>query len=114
MTVSEKILVCVGLLTVAAGILYETIRVPELYPVSVPQTDPVSAVSTAVSRYAVNINEATVEELAGVRGMTQTLAQRVVDDRNENGRFGSVDDLLRVSGIGPATLETLRAYLTTE
>lgn len=114
MTRGEKRLVCVGLLVVAAGILYETIRVPDLYPAMIPQTDPVSAVSTAVSRYAVNVNAASAEELAGVRGISEELAQRIVDDRNENGRFFSMEDLLRVSGIGPKTLEQIMPYLTTE
>ena len=114
MTRSEKRLVCVGLLVIAAAILYETIRVPDLYPTSLPQTDPVSTVSSVVSRYAVNVNEASAEELAGVRGITEELAMRIVDDRSENGRFASVEDLQRVTGIGPKTLEQLRPYLTTE
>ncbi len=114
MTASEKILVCAGLLVVAAGILYETIRVPELYPTSLPQTDPVSAVPTSVSRYAVNINEASADELMGLRGITEELAQRIMDDRSENGRFTSAEDLLRVKGVGPKTLEQLLPYITTE
>lgn len=107
-------LVCVGLLVIAAGILYETIRVPDLYPVTVPQTDPATVVSSAVSRYAVNLNEASAAELAGLAGITEELAQRIADDRSENGRFSSVDDLLRVKGIGPKTLDRLRPYVTTE
>ena len=107
-------LVCVGLLVIAAGILYETIRVPDLYPTSSPQTDPVTTVSTSVSRYAVNINEASAEELMGVRGITEELAQSIVDDRSENGRFTSAEDLLRVKGIGLKTLESLRPYISTE
>lgn len=114
MTRSEKALVCVGLLVIAACILYETVRAPDLYPTSAPQTDPAPTASTSVSRYAVNINEAQAAELSGLRGISAELAQRIVDDRNENGRFASVEDLLRVTGIGPKTLEQLRAYLTTE
>ncbi len=100
---------------IAAGILYETIRVPDLYPTSAAQTDPVTAVSESiVSRYAVNVNEATAQELAGVRGITEELALQIVLERSENGRFSSVDDLLRVPGIGAKTVERLRPYVTTE
>ncbi len=114
MTRSEKLLLCTGLLVIAAAILYETIRVPDLYPASVPQTDPAVTVSTSVSRYAVNVNAATAAELAGVRGISEELAQRIVDARRENGRFASVEDLLQVPGIGEKTLEQIRPYVTTE
>ena len=44
----------------------------------------------------------------------QVLAQRIVDYRNANGPFASVDDLLEVNGIGPGILETIRPQITTE
>ena len=54
-----------------------------------------------------NINTATA-------GIGQVLAQRIVDYRNANGPFASVDDLLEVNGIGPGILETIRPQITTE
>ena len=109
---NERLLIVIGLLVIAAAILYETLRAPDLSPVSAPQTAPTSAASTAVSRFAVNINTASVEELMGVRAINESLAAAIVEDRAENGRFSSVEDVLRVKGIGPATYEKLRAYLT--
>ena len=47
-------------------------------------------------------------------GIGQVLAQRIVDYRNANGPFASVDDLLEVNGIGPGILETIRPQITTE
>ena len=44
----------------------------------------------------------------------EVLAQRIVDYRNANGPFASVDDLLEVNGIGPGILETIRPQITTE
>ena len=114
MTRSEKRLVSIGLLVVAAGILYETIRMPDLYPTSAPQTDPTPSVSTSVSRYAVNVNEASAEELAALDVISDELAQRIVDDRNENGRFFTPEELMRVPGIGEKTYERIRAYVTIE
>ena len=56
----------------------------------------------------------TVGQLETLDGIGQVLAQRIVDYRNANGPFASVDDLLEVNGIGPGILETIRPQITTE
>ena len=61
-----------------------------------------------------NINTATADQLETLDGIGQVLAQRIVDYRNANGPFASVDDLLEVNGIGPGILETIRPQITTE
>lgn len=61
-----------------------------------------------------NINTATAGQLETLDGIGQVLAQRIVDYRNANGPFASVDDLLEVNGIGPGVLETIRPQITTE
>ena len=61
-----------------------------------------------------NINTATAGQLETLDGIGQVLAQRIVDYRNANGPFASVDDLLEVNGIGPGILETIRPQITTE
>ena len=48
------------------------------------------------------------------KSVGEVLAQRIVDYRNANGPFASVDDLLEVNGIGPGILETIRPQITTE
>lgn len=58
----------------------------------------------------VDLNRATAEELERLPGIGPALARRIVALRAEVGRFRQIDDLLRVRGIGPATLERLRDH----
>lgn len=58
----------------------------------------------------VRINSASVSELQQLPGIGPALAQRIVETRN-SGRFTSVEDLLRVPGIGKAKLAKLRDYV---
>jgi competence protein ComEA len=60
----------------------------------------------------ININSATAVELEALSGIGEVLAATIVEYRTENGPFASVDDLLDVSGIGPATLEEIRDQVT--
>src|SRR5918993_1234031 len=55
----------------------------------------------------VNLNTATLEQLDTLPGIGPTLAERILQWRQEHGRFSSVDELQEVSGIGPRTLEQL-------
>ena len=59
----------------------------------------------------VNINTASVEELQTLRGIGEQKAGDIVHYREENGPFARVEDLLKVSGIGPTTLENLRPLI---
>lgn len=63
--------------------------------------------------WSVNINTADATALsAELTGVGEKRAQAIVDYRKENGPFKSVDDLLKVKGIGPAMLEKNRSKLS--
>jgi competence protein ComEA len=69
---------------------------------------PAAAKSKPASRSGVvNLNEASVEELDGLPGIGPVLAQRIIAERQKRS-FTKVEDLRRVSGIGPKKLEALR------
>lgn len=68
--------------------------------------------STSTDPGLVNINTADVTQLQTITGVGPVMAQRIVDYRAANGDFTSVDGLLAVSGIGPKTLEKMRAQVT--
>jgi len=79
----------------------------------VPKTGPAVAgvpggAAPGSSGGLININTASATELETLSGIGEVLAGTIVEYRTENGPFVSVDDLLDVSGIGPATLEEIR------
>lgn len=60
----------------------------------------------------VNLNTATLAELQTLPGVGPVLAQRIVDYRDQHGPFATVADLRKVSGIGDARYNDLKARVT--
>ncbi|MDR0470081.1 MAG: ComEA family DNA-binding protein [Peptococcaceae bacterium] len=56
----------------------------------------------------ININKATAKELEALPGIGPAYSQRIVQYREQNGGFKSIEDLQKVSGIGPAKMNALR------
>lgn len=79
----------------------------QLWPV--PATLPSKCLANHGDR-RVNINTATQEELESVPGNGQTRAAEIIAGRP----WASVDDLERLSGIGPLQVEQMRPFLRTE
>jgi competence protein ComEA len=61
--------------------------------------------------FQININEADWPEFSQLPGIGETLARRIVESRAAAGAFADLDELQRVRGIGPKTLERIRPYL---
>lgn len=62
----------------------------------------------------INVNTATKEQLMTIKGIGEVKAQSIIDDRALNGPFKTVDDLLRVKGIGETTLAKIKPYITVD
>ncbi len=71
--------------------------------------DAVSIAGSTEATAMVDINRANLADLEALPGIGPSLAAAIIDDRDRLGAFASVDDLTRVSGIGPATVLRLRA-----
>jgi len=61
-----------------------------------PTTDTV----TQQQMLMINLNQANVDELTQLKGVGTVKAQAIVRYRENNGKFKSVDELLKVKGIG--------------
>ncbi|MBF6182836.1 ComEA family DNA-binding protein [Nocardia otitidiscaviarum] len=76
-----------------------------------PRTPSGAARPTATTTI-VNLNTATEAELDALPGIGPVTAKAIIAWRTEHGRFGSVDQLADVQGIGPSRLERLRGLVT--
>lgn len=61
-----------------------------------------------------DINRATVEQLEALPGIGPVIASRIVEYREKHGRFKTVEDLLKVSGIGPKRLAAIKDFVVCE
>lgn len=59
----------------------------------------------------ININKANEVQLEEIPGVGPSMASKIVNYRNENGEFKSIEDLKNISGIGEKKFETMREYI---
>lgn len=84
----------------------------QIYVGYVPKVTPSSKKTKSQYSGIININRATKAEFDSLAGIGPVIASRIITFRNQNGPFLSLEDLLKVSGVGPKTLERVRARLT--
>jgi competence protein ComEA len=83
--------------------------IPEPHTVAEGETNtnPASPASTLI-----NINTASSSQLQELPGIGQSKAQAIIDYRESYGPFTAVEQIMNVSGIGPATFERLKDLIT--
>lgn len=88
-----------------------------LVPVRIePGADPPPGASGGTSTSSagglLNLNTATAEQLDALPGIGPSTAQKIIAYRTEHGGFSTIDELMEVSGIGPAKFEELKGLVT--
>lgn len=68
--------------------------------------------NSSVSSNLININLASIEELTTLPGIGESKAQNIINYREENGYFKTIDEIKNVNGIGEATFDQLKKYIT--
>ncbi len=89
----------------------EKIDIPFIEGASPVLVTPLPEVET-ITTELVNINTASIAELDTLPGIGPTTAQKIIDYREQNGPFVNIEDIVNVSGIGPASYERLKDLIT--
>ncbi len=67
---------------------------------------------SVVSAALVNINTAGLTELETLNGIGSSKAQAIIDYRTQNGAFATIEEIMNVSGIGQATFNNIKDFIT--
>lgn len=91
----------------------ETIYVPALGEMEGPQEEILFSASAVDKNGKVNINKASADELtANLNGIGPVLAQRIIDYREANGLFKTIEEIKNVSGIGEKRYADIKEKIT--
>jgi competence protein ComEA len=85
------------------GQLITIARVSEVTPVSQP--------APGTPSQKININTARETDLESLPGIGPSLAAKIIEFRQQNGPFSTLDDLLQVSGIGTSKLAQIEEFI---
>jgi competence protein ComEA len=92
----------------------QQVVVLETPPTSVPASTAAAGQGTSIATAAslIDINTASASELESLPRVGPALAQRIVDYRAAHGRFRAIEDIMLVTGIGPATFDQIKDLIT--
>jgi len=96
---------CAIVLVVVSGVLLVWTLIPEM-------DDP--SITLDSITYRIDLNSADETELSLLPNIGPKLARAIVEDRETNGSYETIEDLDRVKGIGPRTIEDLIGHVVQE
>ena len=97
-------------------IIYSNEEVQEKYKEEIcvcdcPLIENDACVDNKEEDHLININTCTLDELMEINGIGKTKAEAILEYRESNGDFNSIDDIKKVDGIGDALFEKIKAYI---
>ena len=99
-------IICAVLLTVSCN---QVIGAEQQRP-EVPPVNQIESAPPVVEK--IDLNRADITVLTELPGIGPKIAERIAAYRQANGPFESIEDLIKVKGIGPATFEKLKSLIT--
>ena len=111
----KHIIICLTVLFVICGALL--LRSPDTDIVTERTPEPVQSISVGenkqelLSGEKININTASSAELERIPGIGPVLSGRIVEYREQNGDFTSLQELVKVKGIGEKSLAKMLPYM---
>jgi competence protein ComEA len=94
------------------GVQVYVVRRGEVPPSASPATGAVAAGASPAAPGVIDLNTADQAALEAIPGIGPVKGAAILQHRDQIGSFDSVEQLLDVTGIGPATLEAIRPYVS--
>lgn len=80
--------------------------------ISTKTTTTKTTTTEKVIKYPININSCSLEELLTIKGLGDIKAEKIIEYREVNGLFKSIEDIKNISGIGDALFNKIKEFIT--
>lgn len=72
----------------------------------------ITTTTEKIINYPININSCSLEELLTIKGLGDIKAKKIIEYREDNGLFKSIEDIKNINGIGDALFNKIKEFIT--